>query len=74
MLMHLSFDIIWNKGIACDEANTLSQLFFLVCIRIDSSLFTNKVGITCRGSLRSRDMFGICFYLHVFFFFFFFFF
>ena len=41
--------LIWNKGTVFD-ANTLSQLFFLVCIRFDSSLFTNKVGLTHRGS------------------------
>ena len=46
-----------NKDIAFD-ANTLSQPFFLICIRFDSSLFTNKVGLTRRGQLRTRDMFG----------------
>ena len=41
-----------NKGIAFD-ANTLSQLLFQICIRFDSSLFTNKVGITRPDQLRS---------------------
>ena len=36
---HFFQNVIWHKSTAFD-ANTLSQLFFLICIRFDSSLFT----------------------------------
>ena len=37
-------------------------------LRFDISLFTNKVGLTRRGQLRSRGMF-VCFFFFFFFFF-----
>ena len=40
-----------------NSANHFSDMYKI----FDSSLFTNKVGLTsrCRGQMRSRNMFGI---------------